>query len=51
LHAGKAPTGAFPTFTHLDGIAQDADQLARTLKYNDGRHDDLKHEPADTRLL
>jgi len=47
LHAGKAPTGAFPTFTHLDGIAQDADQLARTLKYND----DLKHEPADTRLL
>jgi len=35
----------------LDGIEQDADQLARTLKYNDGRHDDLKHEPADTRLL
>lgn len=35
----------------LDGIEQDADQLAGTLKYNDGRHDDLKHEPADTRLL
>ena len=35
----------------LDGIEQDADQLAKSLKYNDGRHDDLKHEPADTRLL
>ena len=35
----------------LDGIEQDADQLAKSLKYNDGRHDDFKHEPADTRLL
>ena len=35
----------------LDGIEQDADQLAKTLNYNDGRHDDLKHAPADTRLL
>ena len=35
----------------LDGIEQDADQLVKSLKYNDGRHDDLKHEPADTRLL
>ena len=35
----------------LDGIEQDTDQLARTLKFNDGRHDDLKHAPADTRLL
>jgi hypothetical protein len=35
----------------LDGIEQDTDQLAKSLKYNDGRHDDLKHEPADTRLL
>ena len=30
----------------LDGIEQDADQLARTLKFNDGRHDDLlAHDP------
>ncbi|CAN5440344.1 GFA family protein [soil metagenome] len=35
----------------LDGIEQDADQLVSTLKYNDGRHDDLKHAPTDTRLL
>ena len=35
----------------LDGIEQDTDQLSRTLKYNDGRHGDLKHAPADTRLL
>jgi len=35
----------------LDGIEQYADQLAKSLKYNDGRHEDLKHEPADTRLL
>jgi hypothetical protein len=35
----------------LDGIEQDAAELSRTLKYNDGRHDDLKHAPADTRLL
>jgi hypothetical protein len=35
----------------LDGIEQDADQLVRSLKFNDGRHDDLKHAPADTRLL
>jgi hypothetical protein len=35
----------------LDGIEQDADKLAKSLKYHDGRHDDLKHEPVDTRLL
>ena len=35
----------------LEGIEQDADQLVKTLTYNDGRHDDLKHAPADTRLL
>jgi hypothetical protein len=35
----------------LDGIEQEVDQLAKSLKYNDGRHDDFKHEPADTRLL
>ena len=35
----------------LDGIEQDTDQLDRSLKFNDGRHDDLKHPPADTRLL
>jgi hypothetical protein len=35
----------------LDGIEQEADRLVRSLKFNDGRHDDLKHAPADTRLL
>ena len=35
----------------LDDIEQDADVLVKTLNYNDGRHDDLKHPPADTRLL
>lgn len=35
----------------LDGIDQHADQLVRTLKFNDGRNDDLKHAPAETRLL
>jgi hypothetical protein len=35
----------------LDGIEQDADQLAKSIKYVDGRHDDYKHAPADTRLL
>lgn len=35
----------------LDNTEQDADQLVRSLKYNDGRHDDLRHAPADTRLL
>ena len=35
----------------LDGIEQDADKLAKSLKYQDGRHDDLEHAPADTRLL
>lgn len=35
----------------LEGFEQDADELVATLKYNDGRHDDLKHAPADTRLL
>ena len=35
----------------LDGIEQDADQLATSIKYVDGRHDDYKHAPADTRLL
>ncbi len=35
----------------LDGIEAEADQLAKTMHYNDGRNDDLKHKPADTRLL
>ena len=35
----------------LDGIEQDADQLAGSIKYVDGRHDNYKHAPADTRLL
>jgi hypothetical protein len=35
----------------LDDIGNEADLLAKTLKYNDGRHDDLQHAPADTRLL
>jgi hypothetical protein len=35
----------------LDGIEQDADQLVRSLKFNDARHDDLTHASADTRLL
>lgn len=35
----------------LDGIEADADELVKTLTYNDGRNDDLKHAPADTRLL
>lgn len=35
----------------LDRIEEDADQLAHTLNFQDGRHDDLKHAPADTRLL
>jgi hypothetical protein len=35
----------------LDGIEQDADQLAKSIKYVDGRHDDYGHKPADTRLL
>jgi hypothetical protein len=35
----------------LDGFEQETDVLATTLQYNDGRNDDLKHAPADTRLL
>lgn len=35
----------------LDGIEDGADTLVKTLKFNDGRNDDLKHPPADTRLL
>jgi hypothetical protein len=35
----------------LDDIEQDADQLAKSIKYVDGRHDDYGHTPADTRLL
>lgn len=35
----------------LDGFEQDADVLARTVKYGIARHDDLKHVPTDTRLL
>ena len=35
----------------LDDIGQDADQVAKSIKYVDGRHDDYGHEPADTRLL
>jgi hypothetical protein len=35
----------------LDDIEQDVDQVARSIKYVDGRHDDLEHEPADMRLM
>lgn len=35
----------------LDGFEQDANQLVESMKYVDGRHDDYKHEPAETRLL
>jgi hypothetical protein len=35
----------------LDGFEKEADRLVASLKFNDGRHDDLKHAPADTRLL
>jgi hypothetical protein len=35
----------------LEGFEQDADQLVKSMKYVDGRHDDYKHEPAETRLL
>jgi hypothetical protein len=35
----------------LESIEPEADQLVRSLKYQGGRHDDLKHPPADTRLL
>ena len=35
----------------LDDIGQDTDQIAKSIKYVDGRHDDYEHEPADTRLL
>ncbi|HEY9239820.1 MAG TPA: GFA family protein [Burkholderiaceae bacterium] len=48
---GNGATFYAVSITALDGIEQDADQLAKSLKYNDGRHDNLKHAPADTRLL
>lgn len=32
-------------------IEQDANLILKTLKLNDGRHDDFKHEPGDRRLL
>jgi hypothetical protein len=35
----------------LDDIEQDASEIAESIKYVDGRHDDYEHEPADTRLL
>jgi hypothetical protein len=35
----------------LDGFERDADQLAGSLKFVNGRHDDYEHAPADTRLL
>ena len=35
----------------LDDIGQDADQVAKSIKYVDGRHDDYAHPPADTRLM
>jgi hypothetical protein len=35
----------------LDDLAEDADQVARSINYVDGRHDDYKHVPADTRLM
>lgn len=48
---GNGATFYAVSIAALDGIEQDADQLAKSLKYNDGRHDDLKHASADTRLL
>ena len=41
----------FVAIAALDGIEQEADRLAKSIKYVDGRHDNYKHEPADTRLL
>jgi hypothetical protein len=35
----------------LDEIEQDADQVARSIKYVDGRHNDYEHEPAEMRLM
>jgi hypothetical protein len=35
----------------LDDIEQDVDQIAKSIKYVDGRHDDYAHAPADTRLM
>ena len=49
----KGSDGSFyaVSIVTLDGFEQEADVLARTMHYQDGRHDDLKHAPADTRLL
>lgn len=49
----KANDGSFyaVAISALDGFEEDTEQLVRTLKYNDGRHDDPKHTPADTRLM
>jgi hypothetical protein len=35
----------------LDHIEKDADEVAKSIKYVDGRHDDYEHELADTRLM
>ena len=35
----------------LDDIGPDADQVAKSIKYVDGRHDDYGHAPADIRLM
>jgi hypothetical protein len=49
----KAPLGKFyaVAIAALDDIEQDADHVAKSIKYVDGRHDDYEHEPADTRLV
>jgi hypothetical protein len=35
----------------LDDIGQDADQVAKSIRYVDGRHDDYGHQPAYVRLM
>ena len=48
---GNGSTFFAVSIAALDDIEPDADQFAKTLKFNDGRNDDQKHAPADTRLL
>ena len=48
---GNGSTFYAVSIAALDGIDHDADRLAKSLTYQDGRHDDLKHAPADARLL
>jgi hypothetical protein len=49
----KEPLGKFyaVSIAALGDIGQDADQIAKSIKYVDGRHDDYEHAPADTRLV